>query len=123
MNTRCVMSLYERLGGELKIARIAADIFDTHATNPTVASRYMDSDRERVIKMVTEFLCAGTGGPQDYTGKSMPEAHRCMNINEAEYLAVIDDIMAALDKNEVGEQEKQELLMIAYSLKGEIIGA
>ncbi|MBE7216299.1 group 1 truncated hemoglobin [Shewanella benthica] len=116
------MSLYERLGGELKIARIAADIFDTHTTNPTVANRYQDSDRERVIKMVTEFLCAGTGGPQDYTGKSMPEAHRCMNINEAEYLAVIDDIMAALDKNEVGELEKQELLMIAYSLKGEIIG-
>ncbi|QFU25225.1 group 1 truncated hemoglobin [Shewanella eurypsychrophilus] len=117
------MSLYERLGGEDKIARIAADIFDTHATNPTVASRYQDSDRERVIKVVTEFLCAGTGGPQDYTGKSMPEAHRCMNISETEYLAVIDDIMAALDKNEVGEQEKQELLMIAYSIKGEIIGA
>uniref|UniRef100_UPI0030BA2B7C Group 1 truncated hemoglobin n=1 Tax=Shewanella benthica KT99 TaxID=314608 RepID=UPI0030BA2B7C len=116
-------SLYERLGGEQKIARIAADIFDTHATNPTVASRYKDSDRERVIKMVTEFLSAGTGGPQDYTGKSMPEAHRSMNINEAEYLAVIDDIMVALDKNEVGDQEKQELLMIAASLKGEIIGA
>ncbi|SQH77741.1 conserved protein of unknown function, low identity with Globin-like protein [Shewanella benthica] len=86
------MSLYERLGGEPEIARITADIFDTHATNPTVASRYKDSDREQVIKMV------------------MSETHRCMNINEAAYLAVIDDIMVALDKNE-------------YSLKGEVIGA
>lgn len=116
------MSLYERLGGDVKIARIAADIFDTHVTNPQIASRYKDSDGDRVIKMVTAFLCAGTGGPQEYTGKSMPEVHRCMNINEAEYLAVIDDIMFALDKNEVSEQEKQELLMIAYSIKGEIIG-
>ena len=44
-----------------------------------------------------------------------------MNINEAEYLAVIDDIMAALDKNGIGEREKQEVLMICYSLKGEIL--
>ena len=44
-----------------------------------------------------------------------------MNISEQEYLAVTDDIMAALDKNGVGEQEKQEMLMIAYTLKGEIL--
>jgi hemoglobin len=36
-------------------------------------------------------------------------------------LAVIDDIMGALDKNGVGDLEKQELLMVAYSLKGEIL--
>ncbi|WP_299792096.1 group 1 truncated hemoglobin [uncultured Shewanella sp.] len=115
-------SLYERLGGEGKIALIAADIFDTHAANPTIASRYKDSDRERVIKVVTEFLCSGTGGPQDYTGKNMLDAHRAMNINEREYMAVLDDIIVALDKNDVGEREKQEMLMIAYSLKDEILG-
>ncbi|RTR33473.1 group I truncated hemoglobin [Shewanella atlantica] len=115
-------SLYERLGGEGKIALIAADIFDTHAANPTIASRYKDSDRERVIKVVTEFLCSGTGGPQDYTGKNMLDAHRAMNINEREYMAVLDDIIVALDKNDVGEREKQEMLMIAYSIKAEIIG-
>ncbi|MBW8182907.1 group I truncated hemoglobin [Shewanella nanhaiensis] len=115
-------SLYDRLGGEVKIAQIAADIFDTHRDNPTIASRYKDSDRDKVIKTVTEFLCSGTGGPQEYTGKNMTDTHRTMNINEREYLAVIDDIMVALEKNDVGQQEKQELLMVAYSLKGEIIG-
>jgi hemoglobin len=44
-----------------------------------------------------------------------------MNINEHEYLAVIDDIMAALEKNGIGEREKQEMLSIAYSLKGDIL--
>ena len=48
-------------------------------------------------------------------------AHRGMNISEQEYLAVADDIMAALDKNGVGDQEKREILMIAFSLKGEIL--
>ena len=114
-------SLYERLGGEEKIRVIAADVFDNHLRNDAVKARYVDSDRANVIKLVTEFICAGTGGPQQYTGKNMVDTHRGMNISEQEYLAVTDDIMAALDKNGVGEQEKQEMLMIAYTLKGEIL--
>ena len=114
-------SLYERLGGEETIRSIAADSFDNHVNNPTVKARYGESDRDKVIQTVTEFICAGTGGPQPYTGKNMADAHRGMNISEQEYLAVVDDIMAALEKNGVGEREKQEMLMIGYSLKGEIL--
>lgn len=114
-------SLYERLGGEDKIRKIATDILDLHLDNDTVRVRYQDSDREKVIQRVTEFICAGTGGPQEYTGKDMVTTHRGMNINEAEYIAVIDDIMEALDKNGIGDREKQEVLMICYSLKGEIL--
>jgi hypothetical protein len=61
------------------------------------------------------------GGPQENTGKDMLAAHRGMNINEHEDLAVTDDIMAALEKNGIGETEKQEVLSIAYSLKSEIL--
>ena len=114
-------SLYERLGGEEKIRAIAASIFDNHTQNKTVSARYKDSDRDKVVKVVTEFICVGTGGPQEYTGKDMLAAHRGMNINATEYLAVVDDIMNALDSNDIGDQEKQEVLMIAYSLKGEIL--
>jgi hemoglobin len=114
-------SLYERLGGEEKIRTIAGTILDNHLRNPAVKARYAGSDRNEVIRLVTEFVCAGTGGPQSYTGKDMVSAHRGMNVSEQEYLAVIDDIMGALDKNGVGDLEKQELLMVAYSLKGEIL--
>jgi len=114
-------SLYERLGGENKIQAIATSKFDNHTKNPAVNARYKDSDKDRVVKVVTEFICAGTGGPQEYTGKDMLTTHRGMNISATEYLAVVDDIMDALDSNGVGDQEKQEVLMIAYSLKGEIM--
>ena len=114
-------TLYERLGGESKIQMIAGDIFDFHRRNDAVKARYLDSDRETVVQLVKEFICVGTGGPQEYTGRSMLDTHRGMNISEQEYLAVIDDIMAALEKNEVGEQETNEVLRIAYSLKGEIL--
>ena len=114
-------TLYERLGGEDGIRAIAADLFDLHTHNDTIKARYVDSERDKLIKLVTEFICTGTGGPQEYTGRDMLTTHRGMSINEAEYLAVIDDIMAALDKHGIGDREKQEMLHIAYSLKGEIL--
>jgi hemoglobin len=114
-------SLYERLGSEEGIRAIAADIFDLHKNNDVIKARYVDSDRDKVIRLVTEFICMGTGGPQEYTGRDMLTTHRGMNINEQEYMEVVDDIMAALDKHGVGEREKQEMLSIAYSLKGDII--
>jgi hemoglobin len=114
-------SLYDRLGGEAKISQIAASIFDNHLKNDTIKARYGVSDRANVIRLVTEFLCNGTGGQQAYTGKDMVAAHKGMNINEAEYMAALDDILLALDQNGVGQREREELLSIAYSLRGEVM--
>lgn len=116
-----IATLYERLGGESKIREIATTLFDNHAKNDAIKARYAESDRGDVIRLVTEFICAGTGGPQAYSGKDMLEAHKGMNISEAEYMAVLDDILAALREHEVGQREQEEFLMIAYSLRGEIL--
>jgi hemoglobin len=51
----------------------------------------------------------------------MRDTHRGMNINEAEYMATIDDILAALRKHGIDEQTQKDVLAIAYSLKGEIL--
>lgn len=119
--TASAASLYERLGGERNIRAIAADIVDNHLRNELVRPRFANSDRNRLIRLATEFICMGTGGPQQYSGKDMRAAHRGLNISEQEYMAVVDDILAALDKHAVGAQERSEMLSIAYGLKGEIL--
>ena len=54
-------------------------------------------------------------------GKNMLGAHRGMNIDAAELVAAIDDAMAALDKNGIGQREKEEVLFILYGLKDEVV--
>jgi hemoglobin len=44
-----------------------------------------------------------------------------MNINEQEYLAVIDDVMAALAKHKIDDATCKDVLSILYSLKGEVL--
>lgn len=115
-------SLYERLGKAEGISKIVDDSLAAHLSNPVIKTRFENSaDFDHARKMAFEFFCAGSGGPEAYTGKDMHTAHTGMNISEQEYLAVMDDIMAALDKNSVGDQEKKDVLAILYSLKAEII--
>jgi hemoglobin len=114
-------SLYERLGGEKKIKEWVTDIFWKHKKNPLIKNRYINSDPDEVIRKVTEMVCAGTGGTQTYTGKDMVSAHRGMNINDQEFIALVDDVMEAMKEYKYGEREQQEILYILYSLKNEVV--
>jgi hemoglobin len=51
----------------------------------------------------------------------MLPAHQGMNIHGAEFLAALDDVMEALDKNGIGQREKEEVLFFLYGMKGEIV--
>lgn len=120
------MSLFERLGGSRGINTLVDKIVDRHMKNPSVQARfrpYLDTPEklETTKQHLCAFLEAGSGGTAEYTGRSMPDTHRGMNINEAEYMAVLDDIMAAMNDQAIDEQTQKDVLAIAYSLKGEIM--
>jgi hemoglobin len=114
-------SLYERLGGEMGLSAIVRDALKKHQNNPIVKTRFQDSDMDALHRLAVDFFGMGSGGPQKYGGKDMRSAHRSMNISEEEYMAVIDDILAALDEHQVAPDTRNEVLGILYSLKGEIV--
>ncbi|TNE42308.1 MAG: group 1 truncated hemoglobin [Alphaproteobacteria bacterium] len=115
-------SLFERLGGTEGITKIADTLVDIHMANPTIAPRYAQSDVKAVKNGAATFFITGTGGPAVYEGKDMLATHKGMNISGAEFLAVLDDAMEALDKNGIGQREKEEVLYVLYSMKGDIVG-
>ncbi len=119
-------SLFERLGGSSGINALVDDIVALHMENPTIRARfrpYLETPDKLAAtkKHLCAFLEAGSGGAAQYTGRTMPDAHRGMNINEAEYIAATDDIMTALRKHRIDEQTQKDVLAIAYSLKGDIL--
>ncbi|MCW8864420.1 MAG: group 1 truncated hemoglobin [Colwellia sp.] len=117
------MSLYERLGASEGIKTIVNDIVDNHLTNAAVAPRFqnMKMTPDELKHAATMFFIAGTGGPNDYQGQDMLAAHKGMNISALEFMAVLDDALSALVKNNVGQREQEEVLFILYSMRAEII--
>ena len=114
-------SLYERLGRSEGITRIANDVVDNHSRNERISRRFADSDMDKLKKMAAEFFIKGSGGPNVYKGKDMIAAHRGLNIDSDEFLTVLDDTMDALDKNGVGQREKEEVLSVLFSLKDQVM--
>lgn len=115
-------TLYQRLGESAGIARLVDDVFAAHLANPLVKTRFEGiKDKDHAKKMACEFFCMGAGGPQTYTGKDMLSAHKGMNISEQEYLAVMDDIVGAMAKNNLDDSVKNDVVAILYSLKDNII--
>jgi len=115
-------TLYERLGSAKGIARLVDDAVDAHLANPVIKTRFENTkDIAHAKKMSVAFFCAGSGGPETYAGKDLITAHKGMNISDQEFIAVVDDILGAMDKNGLGETEKKDVLAILYSLKGQII--
>ena len=120
------ISLFERLGGTSGIHAVVEDVVRRHMENPVISARfrpYLETpDRmDAIRKHLCAFLEAGSGGTAQYTGRSMRDAHRGMNISEAEYMAATDDILAVLRDHAIDVQTQKDVLAIAYSLKGEIL--
>lgn len=120
-------SLYERLGCIEGISAIVDEVVEAHMTNPAVKARFLplkdDSTHfSEVRQHLIHFFAMGSGGPEQYSGKDMHSAHRGMNISQGEYMSVIDDILSALDKRQIDEQSKKDVLAILFSLKDQMIG-
>ena len=62
------------------------------------------------------------GQPCQYTGKDMKTAHKGMGITDADFNALVEDLVKALDKFNVGATEKNELLGKLGPMKGDIVG-
>ena len=120
-------SLYDRLGGVYNIATVVDDFIERLLVNETLnANPAINEARERVPKAglkfrVTALVSQATGGPENYTGRSMKEAHLNLNITEEEWQAMMADFKETLDKFQVPENEQNELFAIMESTKGDIV--
>lgn len=114
-------NLFERLGGTKGITAITSDLIDNHMANKAISTRFSNSDIPAIKNTAAAFFSSGTGGPNIYEGKDMLAAHKGMNISAGEFMAVLDDALDALTKNNVGQREQEECLFIFYSFRKDVV--
>src|ERR671937_790884 len=122
-------SLYDRLGGVYNIATVIDDLIDRVMTDARLnANPRVDEAHHRVSPagfkfLATELVCAASGGPQTYSGRSMGDSHRHLMITAAEWDAFMDDLQQTFDKFAVPQPEQEELKAIVESTKEAIVVA
>ena len=122
-------SLYERLGGVNAIAMVVDRFSDEIVKNPKLNVNPALKEWNKTGKlpglkfMRTLWVSKATGGPFEYTGKDMREAHKDLHITSEEFDEVGAEIGRALDHFKVPAREKQELLAAIVARKGEVVKA
>ncbi len=119
-------SLYERLGGIHAIATVVDDFVERVWVNDVLNQnpknkQAMGLEKPALKYLATELLGQATGGPQKYTGRSLKEVHKNLNISEKEWDAFMADLKASLNKFKVPDKEQQEVISIVNSTKPDIV--
>ncbi len=117
-------SLYDRLGRRDAIAAVVKDFVEQRvAKDDRIKAFFANSDIPDLEAKLIDQICEASGGPCKYTGKDMKTTHTGMNIKEADFNAMVEDLKASLDHFKVGAREQQDLMGALAAMKPDIVTA
>jgi hemoglobin len=117
-------TLYARLGGYDAIAAVCDDLLPRLMADSQLgrfwANRGADGIR-REKQLLIDYLCASAGGPLYYTGRDMATSHKGMGISGGDWDRFLGHLRATLDKFNVPEAERRDVLTFVESTKPDIV--
>ncbi|TMQ68598.1 MAG: group 1 truncated hemoglobin [Candidatus Eisenbacteria bacterium] len=114
-------TLYERLGKEEAIRAVVNQFIANVVADARINKFFADADMEPLKNHLVELIAQSAGGPQKYTGRDMKTVHAGMGITGADFDALVEDLVKALDQFKVADREKSDLLAILGPMKSDIV--
>jgi len=123
-------TLYERLGGIFAIAAVIDSFSDRLLKNPTIVDANSELHDWHTVGYQTRmpglkfgrtlWLAAKAGGPFEYTGLDLRDAHYNLKISPQVFDEVAAELANTLDDFKVPEPEKGEVLAAFAAEKSEV---
>ncbi|MCB0333686.1 MAG: group 1 truncated hemoglobin [Bdellovibrionales bacterium] len=118
-------SIFEQIGGEAAV-NAAVDIFYRRVLSDDSISRFFEGvDMDEQRNKQKSFLTMVFGGPNNYTGKDMREAHARLvedGLNEDHFNAVAGHLQATLEELNVPGELTDQVMALAASTKDDVLG-
>ena len=115
-------SLYRALGGQQGIGKVVdASLIEIH-NDKRIAFFFEKTDLADLRRLLVEQICAATGGPCTYSGRTMEESHSGLNIKDADFDAFVEDLARAMDKQNVPKDLQKQLLGLLGPMRPEVVG-
>jgi hemoglobin len=117
-------SLYDRIGGSEAVGKIFDEVGGRMAKDPLLAKFFEGQSQEALMAQRNEtiaFLCHEMGGPCEYKGRTVKQAHGALAINDAQWKAFVKHLSETLDNQKVGSKEKSEMLSLVKKFKPDVV--
>ncbi len=118
---RAEAALYDDMGGQPGIERLVDNATARFLADPRVSKTFEDTNMDRFKKMLAAQLCQLTGGGCAYTGRDMTAAHRGLEVNQAQFNALAEDLQDAMEAVGVGYHTQNRLMAILAPMERNVV--
>lgn len=114
-------SLYQALGGKPGISRIVEGMLLNVARDERIVAHFRNVNIELLRGQLIDKFCVEAGGPCEYTGDDMVEAHKGQQISRSEFNALVENLIKAMEAQGVPVPAQNRLLARLAAQRAEVI--
>src|SRR5690242_6659045 len=115
-------ALYRALGGQEGIGKVVDTALVEIHNDKRIAFFFEKTDLADLRRLLVEQICAATGGPCTYSGRSMEEAHSGLNLTNADFDAFVEDLVHAMNSTKVPPDWQKQLLDLLGPMRPQVVG-
>ncbi len=113
--------LFQELGGHIGIDELVVTSIQFLHNDERIAFLFEDIDEPNLVTQLNEQLCSISGGPCQYQGLSMLDAHAGMDLSKAEFDIFVEVFIEAMRARNIPFSTQNELLALLAPMRVDII--
>lgn len=114
-------SLYQEIGGAEAIDALVEDFYPRIEKDEALQAFFTNTDMTKQRQMMKSFLTVVTGGPNNYSGRSMKAAHQGRGIKAQDFALVAQHLAESMAALELAEEHQSIIMSAAAGLQGDIV--
>jgi hemoglobin len=114
-------TLYERIGGEAKLRATMHEFVLIMESDDRINFTFANTDLKKFEQLLFEQLCNLTDGGCKYTGRDMYTAHAKLNITDAQFNALAEDLYAAFDRVHVPYRLQNKVVALLAPMQRDVV--
>jgi hemoglobin len=114
-------TLYERLGGQAGVSKIVQEAVTLYVTDDRIKADFDNINLDRVRSRLADQICQLTNGPCVYHGVSMKASHAGLELNQAKFNAVAEDLQTAMEHVGIPYWTQNQLMALLAPMQRDIV--
>lgn len=119
--TLATATLFDKLGGKTAIEAVVKEFYKRVLADAELKGFFEQTDMDHQTVQQIKFISMALGGPNEYNGRSMKEAHNTLGITEHHFNLVAGHLVEALRSLGVPEADIDEVVAVVGPLKTDIV--
>jgi hemoglobin len=112
---------YERIGGAAAVTAVVDELYNRLVPDPQVGHYFGEIDIPRQKRHMVLMLTTVLGGPDNYFGRPLEEAHQPLGITESDYARVGEHLMAILGEVGVPDDIQGRVVDVLGAVRPQVV--